>query len=118
MSRLKGKTFYCIISPHAENKCCETTYEGDSVNHTHITADGTVKKCQGKISLSDATRDEDRSVVVEYEGNKRIEFKVLDSDYETYIIKVTEEGTYLCMNEPEPDEEKVKKFKVVGARVC
>ena len=58
------------------------------------------------------------SVVVEYEGNKRIEFKVLDSDYETYMIKVTEEGTYLCMNEPEPDEEKVKKFKVVGARVC
>jgi hypothetical protein len=118
LSRLKGITFYCIISPHTEIKCCETTYEGDTVNHTHITADGTVKKCQGKISLSDATRDEDRSVVEEYEGGKRIEFKVLDTDYETYMIKVTERGTFLCMNEPEPAEEKVKKFKVVGERDC
>ena len=118
MSKFKGKTFYCIISPHTENKCCETTYGEDSAIHTHVTADGNVKKCQGKISLSDATRDEDRSVVVEYEGGKRIEFKVLDTDYETYMIKVAEEGAYLCMNEPEPDEEKVKKFKVVGAREC
>jgi hypothetical protein len=43
---------------------------------------------------------------------------LLDTDYETYMIKVTEKGTFLCMNEPEPDEEKVKKFKVVGAHEC
>ena len=108
MNRLKGKTFYCIISPHTGNSCCETTFLGDYANHTHIDADGKVQKRQGLISLSDATCEEDRSVVVNYEGDKRIQFKVLDTDYETFIIKVTEMGTYLCMNQTEPDEDKVQ----------
>ena len=117
MSRLEGKTFYCIIAPHTGHSCCETTYQGDFATHTHIDAEGNFQKRQGKILLSDATCEEDRSVVIDYENN-RFEFKVIDTDYETFIIKVTEMGTYLCMNVPEPAEEKIMSFNVKGERVC
>ena len=33
------------------------------------------------------------------------------------MIKMTEKGRYLYMNEPEPDEERIKQFKLDGARV-
>ena len=33
------------------------------------------------------------------------------------MIKMTEKGRYLCMNEPDPDEERIKQFKLDGARV-
>ena len=117
MNRFKGKTFYCIIAPHTGHSCCETTYQGDFVTHTHIDAEGNVQKRQGKLVLSDATREEDRSVVVDYE-NDRVEFKVIDTDYETFINKVTEMGPYLCMNDPEPEEEKIMSFNIKGERVC
>lgn len=47
MNRLKGKTFYCIISPHIGTSCCETTYLGDYAIHTHIDVDGNIEKRQG-----------------------------------------------------------------------
>ena len=41
--------------------------------------------------------------MVVYE-DKNCEFKIVQTDYETFIVKCTHEGVYLLMSTPTPDE--------------
>ncbi len=41
--------------------------------------------------------------MVVYE-DKNYEFKIVQTDYETFIVKCTHEGVYLLMSTPTPDE--------------
>ncbi len=54
--------------------------------------------------------------------DKIYEFKVVQTDYETFIVKCTHEGIYLLMSTPKPDESMVQSFccmnGITGVRIC
>ena len=113
--KLKGKTFKTVIAPTDAHKCSQTTFLGDYCEHSYIDCCGKIQQCACKCEIHSG------AVLAKSVGEPTaIEFKIVATDYDTYVVKVTREGAYLLVRDPndtEMIENLIKKYGIQGARI-
>ena len=114
--KLKGKTFFTVMAPSGTHKSSRTTYLGSYCTHSFVNQEGLTMNCSCVLS-----NDNDCLIATSMsDSNLKWIMKIIDTDYDNYLIKTTDKGIYLMVKDFKNTaliDSLISKYKIEGVFV-